>query len=263
MRDGVMEIIDLNSNDEIRKRIGTGLVNWKWPVTIVFARLFLALLIQSLAAIFFFSASSSPYKSAGNWWPVYGILIDLGCFLLVSWQIKKEGLRFQDLVNYHPTRLGHDVLVGLGYILWVFPLAMMGIIGFSLLIFGSPQPPSIYAELPPWAAAYSLLVFPVIWGIMEQITYQGYALPRLEALFPHAGIAIIIVAFGWGIQHIALPFVLDWQYMLYRFLSFLPLAVAMGLVYLRTRRLIPFIVAHWAVDMLGVLSGIVMPMFMG
>ena len=54
----------------------------------------------------------------------------------------------------------------------------------------------------------------------------------------------------------------DWRYMLYRFLSFLPLAVVMALIYLRTRRLIPFIIAHWAVDMLGVLSGIVMPMLM-
>ena len=38
------------------------------------------------------------------------------------------------------------------------------------------------------------------------------------------------------------------------------LAVVMTLVYLRTRRLIPFIVAHWAVDMIGILTGIILPM---
>jgi uncharacterized protein len=257
-----METIELNSREMIQKRADTGLVNWKWPLAIVFARLFFALLVQSLVAMLFFSTSSLPYKSAGEWWPVYGSLIDLGCFILVMWQIKKEGLRFRDLVNFDQHRIGRDVLIGLGFILWVFPLAIVGITAFSLLIFGRPQPPSVYSPLPVWAVAYSLLIFPIIWGVMEQCTYQGYALPRLDALFPRSGVAIAIVAFGWGIQHIALPLVLDRQYMLYRFLSFLPLAVVMSLVYLRTRRLIPFIIAHWAVDMLGVLSGIVIPMLM-
>ena len=136
---------------------------------------------------------------------------------------------------------------------------MAGITAGSVLIFGSPQPPSVYHPLPPWATAYSLLVFPAVWGVMEQCTYQGYALPRLESFFPKPGFAIAIVAFGWGIQHIALPLICEWRYLLNRFVSFLPLAVVMAVVYLRTRRLIPFVIAHWAVDMLGVLTGIVVP----
>lgn len=257
-----MEMIDLNSKEVIQKRIDLGLVIWKWPLAMVLARLFFAILAQSLVAALFFSASPSPYQAAANWWPVYGTLIDLGCFILIARQIKKEGLRFRDLLNFDPPRLGRDILVGLGFILWVFPLAMAGITGGSLLIFGNPQPPSAYFPLPWWAATYSLLIFPAIWGVMEQSTYQGYALPRLKAAFPRSGLAIAIVAFGWGIQHIALPLIFDWRYMLYRFLSFLPLAVVMTLVYLRTRRLIPFIIAHWAVDMLGVLSGMIVPMLM-
>jgi hypothetical protein len=42
--------------------------------------------------------------------------------------------------------------------------------------------------------------------------------------------------------------------------SFAPLAVVTPLIYLRTRLLIPFIVAHWFVDMLGILFGIILPM---
>jgi membrane protease YdiL (CAAX protease family) len=114
--------------------------------------------------------------------------------------------------------------------------------------------------LPVWGAIYSLLIFPVLWALMEQCTYQGYALPRLETSLKSTGLALAIVVFGWGIQHIALPLTFDLRFMLYRFLSFLPLAVVMTLVYLRTRRLIPFIVAHWAVDMIGVLTGIILPM---
>jgi len=254
------ELINLNSKNLIQERADSGRVAWKWPLAIVFARLFFALFAQSLIATLFFIKSSSPYQAAADWWPVYGTLIDLGCLILIIWQLKKEGLRFRDLLNLDPRHLALDILLGLCFILWVFPLAIAGITGCSLLIFGSPHPPAIYHPLPIWAAAYSLLIFPVVWGLTEQCTYQGYALARLEALLPHPAFAIAMVAFGWGIQHIALPLIFDWHYMLYRFLSFLPLAVVMTIVYLRTRRLIPFIIAHSAVDMLGVLSGIIMPM---
>jgi len=257
-----MEMIDLNSKDMIQKRVNVGQVLWKWPLAMVFARLFLAVIAQSLVALLFFSASPSPYQAAAAWWPVYGTLIDLGCFILIIRQIRTEGLRFRDLLGFDQRRLGRDILIGLGFILWVFPLAMIGITAASLLIFANPQPPSVYFPLPIWAAAYSLLIFPAIWGLMEQSTYQGYALPRLKALFSRPGLAIAIVAFGWGLQHIALPLIFDWRYMLYRFLSFLPLAVVMTLVYLRTRRLLPLIIAHWAVDMLGILSGLILPMLM-
>lgn len=257
-----MENTELNSEKLIQERVDSGQVTWKWPLVIVFARLFLALISQSLVALLFFHSAPSPYLSAGKWWPVYGILIDLGCFFLVTWQAGKEGLIFRDLINFDFHRLGRDLLIGLLYILWVFPLAMVGIMGFSILLYGTPQAPSVYNQLPVWAAIYSLLVFPIVWGLMEQCTYQGYALPRLEGSLNSSGIAIVIVAFGWGIQHIALPLTFDVRFMLYRFLSFIPLAVVMTLVYLRTRRLIPFIVAHWAVDMLGILSGMIVPMLM-
>jgi uncharacterized protein len=255
-----MENADLNSKIMIRDRVTSGQLIWKWPLIAVFARLFFAVIAQSLIAILFFKAASSPYLAAGRWWPVYAVLIDLGCFFLVTWRAGREGLGMRDLINFDAHRLGRDITKGLLYILWFFPLAIVGILGSSLLIYGTTQPPQVYSPLPAWAAIYSLLIFPAIWGLMEQCTYQGYALPRLEALFPCQGLAVAIVVFGWGLQHIALPLSFDLHFMLFRFLSFMPLAVVMTLIYLRTRRLIPFIVAHWAVDMVGILTGLILPM---
>jgi hypothetical protein len=257
-----MEITDLNSKSMIQKRADSGQVTWKWPLVVVFARLFLALIVQGLIGLLSFRSAPSPYLAAGKWWSVYGNLIDLGCFFLVTCQASKEGVRFRDLIDFDSHHLGRDILRGLLYILWVLPLAMIGILGFGMLLYGTPQAPSAYSPLPVWATIYGLVVFPVLWALMEQCTYQGYALPRLETALKHTGPAVLIVVFGWGIQHIALPLMSDMRFMLYRFLSFLPLAVVMILVYLRTRRLIPFVVAHWAVDVLGILSGAVVPMLM-
>ena len=45
-----------------------------------------------------------------------------------------------------------------------------------------------------------------------------------------------------------LPFIPDWQLVLYRCLGFLPLLVYMA-IYLRTRRLAPLIIAHAMMDL--------------
>ena len=50
-----------------------------------------------------------------------------------------------------------------------------------------------------------------------------------------------------------MPFVPDLRSVIWRFLAFLPGVVAFTLIYLRTRRLAPLIVAHWSMDILAVL----------
>ncbi|PYX32599.1 MAG: hypothetical protein DMG77_03445 [Acidobacteria bacterium] len=66
-------------------------------------------------------------------------------------------------------------------------------------------------------------------------------------------IAISIVGFWWALQHSFLPLILDWKYVAWRFLAFLPGVVVFMLSYLKLRRLLPLIVAHWPMDILAIL----------
>ena len=45
-------------------------------------------------------------------------------------------------------------------------------------------------KLPPLPALYAVLIFPLIWGITEQTTYNGYLLPRFQALSGNTGFAV-------------------------------------------------------------------------
>jgi membrane protease YdiL (CAAX protease family) len=91
----------------------------------------------------------------------------------------------------------------------------------------------------------------VISSTSEEITFQGYALPRLEALTGRTWIAALVVGLLWAAQHSVLPFVADWRYLFFRLLAFIPGVLVLMLIYLRTRRLAPLIVAHWSMDILG------------
>jgi len=51
----------------------------------------------------------------------------------------------------------------------------------------------------------------------------------------------------------ALPFIPDWRYLLFRFLTFLPGVLILIMFYVRTRRVAPLIVAHWPIDIAAAL----------
>jgi uncharacterized protein len=244
-----------NSLPALEERAAAGRLGWSGPVLMLFARLVLALLAQALVAgLFALQGHPSPWEASAPWFTVYGTLIDVGC-LVALWRLsRREGLGLFDLVRTHPIRPGADVLLGLGYL--VLYLLVGGVFGTAIgfLIYGAP-PANPMGGLPLWGMLYSILVWPVLWGFAEQLTYNGYALPRLEVLSRRAWVPIALVVFFWAVQHVALPLRFDAQFILYRGLSALPAVGLMVVLFLRKRRLLSLIVAHMLVDALSALSG--------
>jgi membrane protease YdiL (CAAX protease family) len=216
---------------------------------LLFARSILAVAAQGLtAAIFAARGSADPWRDAGAWLPIYATLIDAGCLGLLWWLTRREGIRLRDLIGFDRSRLGRDVLLGLALI----PPSLLIILGgnslSSLLVYGTPAAPDIFAPLPLWAALYAVLVFPLLWGIVEQTTYNGYVLPRFQALSGSTPFAVAAVAFFWSFQHALLPLTFDPDFMLYRTLSPILFSTFIALVYLRIRRVVPLATAHWLMD---------------
>jgi len=133
-----------------------------------------------------------------------------------------------------------------------FPILLGGGPAQQLAGLGTKQPylyPGLLAgRVPLWAVIYSLSVWWMIWSATEEVTYQAYTLPRLQALAGRAWFAILLVSFWWTLQHSFLPLIPDWHYIIWRFLAFLPGVMVMTLIYQRTRRLPPLIFAHYLMD---------------
>jgi hypothetical protein len=66
------------------------------------------------------------------------------------------------------------------------------------LVYGRIAPPYFLGNLPLPAALYDVVVWPFIWGLTEQMTYNGYLLPRFQVLGRSTGLAVAIVAFAWS-----------------------------------------------------------------
>ena len=252
-----------NAPSELQERMAAGRIPWIGPLLLVSARSVLWLTLQSLLALVLYALRHpNPMQTAGQWWMLYGTLSDLCCLLGMRYFTRRENIRLRDLIGPIRMRWGHDLFFGLGLLVLSFPLLIAGGHLAAWVSYGSmAQVPLEFVwqrhTLPLWATVYSLTVWWVIQSATEEMTYQGYALVRLEALTGRTWIAFSIVGFWWALQHCMIPFIPDWRYLAYRFVMMLPVLIMMMLVYLRIRRLSPLILAHWPMDLTAaIMTGI-------
>jgi membrane protease YdiL (CAAX protease family) len=249
-----------NTNAGVQRSLNNRPFSWSGPLLVLGTRLGFAVAVQAVVAgVFFLRGEATPWLSAAPWWTVYGTLIDIGCLLALVYWMRRERGRLSDLVGIQPARLGRDFLTGLAFVAGILPFAMLGGFLGTALIYGSAPGPIPIGPLPLVGALYSFLIWPVIWAITEEVTYLGYVLPRLETLTGRTSIAFAIVVFFWSVQHSAMPLRIDMRFMLWRAMTSLPVVAILSLIFIRTRRLPPLIMAHWTADALAVLVTALLP----
>jgi hypothetical protein len=244
----------------LRRRLDAGTLTWHGPALMLFARSACAVAAQALvAAVFVLRSSPTPWLDAAPWLPVYGTLIDAGCLALLWRLTRREGIGLFDLVRFERARLVPDVLLGLVLIPVSLVFIFAGTSAAGWLLYGTLAPPYLFGSLPLPAALYGVLVWPFIWGLTEQMTYNGYLVPRFQVLSRSTSVAVACVAFAWSFQHVVMPLTGDARFMAFRLLSSVPHSIFATLLYLRLRRLVPLVVAHALMDGASVVIGVLLP----
>ena len=253
--------MDPNSREALLRRRAEATLTWRGPALMLFARTACAVGAQAaVATVFVLQASPAPWHEAEPWLPVYGTLIDAGCLALLWRLTRREAIGLFDLVGFERTRLGRDALLGLALVPVSLVFIVAGIYAAGWLVYGTLTPPYLFGRLPWPAALYGVLVWPFIWGLTEQMTYNGYLIPRFQVLCRSTSAAVALVAFSWAMQHAFMPLTFDADFMALRLLSSVPNAVFQTLLYLRFRRLLPLAIAHALMDGASVLIGVLLPL---
>ena len=80
---------------------------------------------------------------------------------------------------------------------------------------------------------------------MEDNVYFGYSLLSLERLTGRRWLAVLIVVLFASLQHGFLPLAPDWQHFVFRCAASAPVVLAISVIALRQKRLLPVHVIHW------------------
>lgn len=251
-------LLPVNSRESIQSRLAEGRIPKYGPILMIAARPALILIAQGLTYLLMRLLNVQNAEVVlRNWWSVFGTLADLGCLGLLVWLTRREGIRLRDLVGFVKAKLKIDIPVGLGIILIVFPVMIFGFARLAMLIaYGNMSP--VFPEgtfqrtLPLLAVLYSRILWWPIWSATEEMTYEGYALPRLQVITKSTWLTVAIISFFYSIQHSFLALA-GFQYGFYSFLLFVPLTISLQLIYLKVRRLTPLFIGHWMMDLFSAL----------
>jgi len=248
---------NLNSKPVLQQNIQDGKLKI-WRILLILPlRLVLAVIFQALTSIIFKLLNDpTPWQSAGEWWIVYATLIDLGCLLAVTISVRKENIRVWDLVSYEKSKLKKDILYGLLWYVVAGAVSFGSIVLVGFLVYGVFPAPTSITKIHWIGLAYSFSIFPIFWAFTEEIFYNGFLFPRLEAITDSKWKAYLIVVPMFMIQHIALPLQLGSQELLYGAFWTLPLVLVIVFIYMRTRRLLPLIIMHYLIEIFALASAI-------
>lgn len=179
---------------------------------------------------------------------------DLGSFLLLLWLLRREKQSLRDLIGRQPGGLTREIALGVGLFIALTVLFQIASLIGGLIAFGPAVFDPAAAEItfdfvapPRWIMWWSVLVLPITVGIVEELVYRGYLQPRFTRLTGRPWLGNVLTSFFFGLQHIVLPWA-TWQVSLSRFVATFLAGLFLGWVFHRQQRLLPLIIAHWALD---------------
>jgi hypothetical protein len=205
----------------------------------------LAVAFQAIVAgVFVIGGGADPWRSAADWWLAWFGLVSVVNLVVLRALLHGEGRRLRDL--YRVGRLGRGtdlawVAVALGVSV---PLTVLPNFLLSQGLWGSGEVAAdlTFRAIPVGAAVALVVAFPIVHALAELPTYFGYVMPRLEATTGWGWRAMLICALVLAVQHVALPLLFDWRFVVWRALMFVPFAIWIGYVVRRRPGTLPYLV---------------------
>ncbi|MEQ9412941.1 MAG: hypothetical protein RIF39_03885 [Cyclobacteriaceae bacterium] len=210
------------------------------------SRLLLFLIFQSLVALVVNS-----WHIAEKYWLLTATLANSVSIILLFFGCNKEGKNYLSLFRIDRSDLKKDVFIFLVLAIISIPIVFAPGYFLSLLLWNDPNVPAemMFGEMERGWVYLLLVIFPLTITFAELPTYFGYIMPKLEKQLQTKWLAVLLPVLFLSIQHCALPFIPDFNFIVYRALVFLPFAALIGIsIYCRPALLPYFAVLHGVMD---------------
>lgn len=187
-------------------------------------------------------------EDISNWWTIVATVVNILTIILLVVISKKKDSTYGELINYKKGTTKVKQIVIISIIILVVGTGGMYLAGFlcyGVIPYASPM---MIAPIAKILAIINFFLLPVTTAFAEDGLYLGCGVNVIENKW--AG--ILVPAFFYALQHCFIPTLFDGRYILYRFLSFLPLTIILCWYYRKKRNPVPIMVGHALIDMMTV-----------
>ncbi len=201
----------------------------------------------------FFIGANITKQSLGDisfWWSIVASIVNILTVLILIYAAKKSGGTYWKLINYQKgkTKVKEIILVTLAILgIGMTGMYLAGFLCYKIIPYAAPM---MIAPIPLWIAILNVFILPISTAFAEEGLYLGCGVNQIKG----KAASILIPAFFFALQHSFIPTLFDLRYMLYRFLSFLPLTIILCWYYNKKRNPLPVMVGHATIDMATVIQ---------
>ena len=216
---------------------------------LLISRAALFLIIQLLFSGYLRYLNSS--AQASSYWPLVATIGSVVSLSYLLYLLKKQNSTLRNFFDLDQKLEKKDYISLLLFLLLLFPIAFLPniLLGNIFLDSNENSLALLISDIPLWVKYLSLTLFPLSIAVSEIPIYYKYLLPRLSKKLGDYQ-SLILVAFFHSFQHIFLPFIPNWNFILWRFLMFMPFAFLIGIFIKKKPKLLPYIMAiHFLMDL--------------
>lgn len=179
-----------------------------------------------------------------SWWSVADTIVNLLTIAMLIFAAKSTGQTFAELIGYKKGQTKVRQAVIMSVIILVVGMGGMYLAGFLCYGVIPYAPPMVIAPIPVVLAAVNIPLLPITTAFAEDGLYLGCGVNNIKNKYA----AVLVPALFYALQHSFIPTLFDVRYILYRFLSFLPLTVILCAYYYKKRDPVPIMIGHAIID---------------
>ncbi|MBR3378148.1 CPBP family intramembrane metalloprotease [Candidatus Saccharibacteria bacterium] len=201
-------------------------------------------------AIFLLGAqiTSQSLEGISNWWSIVATIVNILTIIILVLLTKKAKSNYAELINYKKGKTTKKQIIIMTLIVlfvgtWGMYLA--GLICYGKFPYSAPM---MIAPIPAALAIINFVLLPTTVSFAEDGLYLGCGVNQIKNKYA----AIFVPAFFFALQHCFIPALLDVKYIIYRFLSFLPLTVILCWYYRKHRNPVPIMIGHALIEVASV-----------
>ena len=191
------------------------------------------------------------WETSEKYWLLTATLTNIVSITLLCYLFRSEGKNYLNIFRFNRSGYRKDLLVFLGLTLLTGPVVFAPGYFISQAIWNDPNVPTemMFGPVEHWLIYVLLITFPVTIAFAELATYFGYIMPKLRNQLKTKWLAIFLPVLFLSLQHCTLPFIPDFNFIIYRALVFLPFAILIGVsIYYRPSLFPYFAILHGLMD---------------
>lgn len=184
-------------------------------------------------------------KDISNTWSIVASSVNIVTIAVLLFMTKNDG-GLKKLINYEKGKTVPKQVIGMSILILCLGMGGMYLAGFLCYGIIPYAPPMMIAPIPVPLAVINLILLPVSTAIAENSIYLGCGVGTINNRY----LSVILPSFFFALQHSFIPMLPDIRYMVYRFLSFLPLTIVICIIYRKNRNPMPIMAGHAVIDLL-------------